>query len=45
MRMIGDTAARLRRSGVRERGTVFNQLEERSADGYRYGYGQYGGHY
>ena len=45
MAMIEDTVNRLRRSGVRVRGTVFNQVGKKSAVGYRYGYGQYGSYY
>ncbi len=45
MPMIEDTIKRLRRSGVRVRGTIFNQVGKKSAVGYRYGYGNYGNYY
>ena len=45
MRMIDDTANRLRRAGVRVRGTVFNQVGRTSAARYGYGYGYYGSYY
>ena len=45
MPMIEDTINRLRRSGVRVRGTIFNQIGKKSAVGYRYGYGNYGNYY
>ena len=45
MAMIEDTINRLHRSGVRVRGTVFNQVGRKSRIGYRYGYGQYGSYY
>jgi tyrosine-protein kinase Etk/Wzc len=43
LRMIDDTATRLRRAGVRVRGTVFNQVG-RNRSSY-YGYGYAGGYY
>ena len=45
MRMINDTVSRLRRSGVRIRGTVFNQVGRVGATRYGYGYSYYGSHY
>ena len=45
MRMIEDTITRLRRAGVRVRGTVFNQVGKSRAARYGYNYGYYGNYY